>query len=112
MSNASTKTKKGTDWEKLRAKTDEEVIAAALSDPDAQPMTEEQLAQMRRAPLSKRIRRKLRLTQEQFAEKYAIPIGTVRDWDQGRTDPDAAARALLNAIAAYPDEVAKAQVSA
>ena len=98
------------DWSRADAMTDEEIHAAALSDPDAQPMTPEQLAQMRRPPLSKRVRRKLRLTQEQFAKKYGIPVGTVRDWDQGRAEPDAAARALLNAIAAYPDEVAKAQV--
>ena len=28
-----------TDWERLRAMTDEEVTAAALADPDAQPVT-------------------------------------------------------------------------
>ena len=37
-----------TDWARLDAMTDEEVTAAALSDPDAQPLTSEQLAKMRR----------------------------------------------------------------
>jgi len=37
-----------TDWARLEAMTDDEVIAAALSDPDAQPMTLEELARMRR----------------------------------------------------------------
>ena len=37
-----------TDWARIDAMTDEEVVAAALSDPDAQPLTPEQLAKMRR----------------------------------------------------------------
>jgi hypothetical protein len=37
-----------TDWARLDAMTDEEVMAAALSDPGAQPLTPEQLAKMRR----------------------------------------------------------------
>jgi uncharacterized DUF497 family protein len=37
-----------TDWARLDAMTDEEVVAAALSDPDAQPLTPEQLAKMGR----------------------------------------------------------------
>jgi putative transcriptional regulator len=42
-----------TDWARLRAMTDEEVTAAALSDPDAQPATPEQLRNARRAPRAK-----------------------------------------------------------
>jgi putative transcriptional regulator len=37
-----------TDWARLGAMTDDEIMAAALSDPDAQPLTPEQLAKMRR----------------------------------------------------------------
>jgi hypothetical protein len=32
-----------TDWAAVDALADEEIVAAALSDPDAQPLTEEQL---------------------------------------------------------------------
>jgi putative transcriptional regulator len=39
-----------TDWARVNAMTDEEVLAAALSDPDAQPLNPEELAKMRRAP--------------------------------------------------------------
>jgi hypothetical protein len=35
------------DWAKLDAMTDEEIEAAALSDPDNPPLTDEQIAQMR-----------------------------------------------------------------
>jgi putative transcriptional regulator len=37
-----------TDWARVDAMTDEEVMAAALSDPDAQPLSPEQLAKMKR----------------------------------------------------------------
>jgi putative transcriptional regulator len=38
-----------TDWDRVMAMTEEEIHAAALADPDAQPMTAEELARMRRA---------------------------------------------------------------
>jgi putative transcriptional regulator len=50
----------------------------------------------------------LRLTQEEFAARYEIPVGTIRDWEQRRTEPDAAARAYLRAIIGDPEGVARA----
>ncbi len=88
-----------TDWDRVRAMTDEDVHAAALADPDAQPLTEEQLARVRAVPRTKIIRRALRLTQEEFAARFHIPLGTLRDWEQGKTEPDQSARAYLRAIA-------------
>ena len=82
-----------TDWARLRAMTDEEVTAAAMSDPDARPMTPEQLRAARRVPRTKTLRRALALTQEEFAVRYRIPLGTLRDWEQGRCEPDQPARA-------------------
>ena len=55
-----------TDWRRLRAMTDEEVTAAALSDPDAQPAETSRPA--RRSPRAKTLRRALSLTQEEFAD--------------------------------------------
>ncbi len=63
-------------------------------------------------PLSRRVRRDLRLTQAEFSERFGIPIGTIRDWDQGRAEPGAAALALLKAISVYPQEAAAAQLKA
>ena len=96
------------DWGRLRAKTDEEVTAAALSDPDAQPMTPVQLRAARRVPRTKTLRRALALTQEEFASRYHIPIGTLRDWEQGRCEPDQPSRAYLIVIAHDPDGVQRA----
>jgi hypothetical protein len=55
-----------TDWARLHAMTDDEVTAAAMSDPDAVPMTPEQLRTARRVPRTKTLRRALALTQEEF----------------------------------------------
>lgn len=41
-------------------------------------------------------------TQQAFARTYRLPVGTVRDWEQGRRVPDAPARAFLALIKADP----------
>ena len=92
-----------TDWARLDAMTDEEVVAAALSDPDAQPLTPEQLAKMRRVSRVKVLRQRLGMTQMQFADAFHLPITTLRDWEQHRSTPDAPARALLLAIERDPE---------
>jgi putative transcriptional regulator len=87
------------DWSRVHAMNDAERREAAVSDPDAPPLTEERLTKMRRTPKLKLIRRALGLTQEEFARKFMIPLGTLRDWEQGASEPDQAARAYLRAIA-------------
>src|ERR1700733_3619792 len=103
-------TKKTTkhDWSRFNGMTEEERHAAALADPDAQPLTPERLKFMKRIPQVCMIRRAFRLSQEEFAAKFHIPLGTLRDWEQGRKEPDAAARAYLKVIARNPSAVAKA----
>ena len=88
-----------TDWEKLRAMSDEEVRAAAMSDPDARPITDAEFSRMKHVPRAKTLRRALGLTQEEFAARFQIPLGTLRDWEQGRAEPDQPARSYLKAIA-------------
>ena len=96
------------DWGRLDAMTAAQKHAAALSDPDNQPLTDADMSRMKRAPRAKIIRRALGLTQEAFAARYRIPIGTLRDWEQGRAEPDEAARAYLQVIAREPEMVRKA----
>jgi putative transcriptional regulator len=88
--------------------SDEERHRAALSDPDCQPMTEEQLARARRMPAVKILRLRLNMTQEEFAAKFHLPLGTIRDWEQGAHRPDKAAEVLLKVIAKDPDAVVRA----
>ena len=96
------------DWARVDAMTDEEVEANALSDPDNPPITAAQLARMRRVPNPREIRDQLHMTQEQFSAAFGLPIGTVRDWEQGLKQPDSAARTLLRVIAHNPDAVIEA----
>ncbi|HMR32667.1 MAG TPA: helix-turn-helix domain-containing protein [Geminicoccaceae bacterium] len=64
---------------------------------------------MRRAfPDVAAIRERLSLTQEQFAHTFGIPVGTLRDWEQRRKEPDAPARALLRVIEREPEAVRRA----
>jgi putative transcriptional regulator len=88
--------------------TDEEVEAAARSDPDAQPLTDADMKRMKRTPQVKIIRRAFGMSQEEFARAFRIPIGTLRDWEQGRAEPDQAARAYLIVIARNPKAVQEA----
>jgi putative transcriptional regulator len=70
-----------TDWRAFDAMTEAERHLAAISDPDAQPLTEDDFRRMKRTPRAKIIRRALGLSQEDFAARYHIPIGTLRDWE-------------------------------
>ena len=88
-----------------RPMTSEAIECAARADRDAQPLTADDLKRMKRTPQAKIIRRALELTQEEFAARYRIPLGTLRDWEQGRAEPDQPTRAYLTLIARDPDHV-------
>src|SRR5580698_6151059 len=91
-----------------RAMTPKQVEAAAASDPDNRPLSSADLSHMKRTPQVRIIRRALGISQEDFASRYHIPLGTLRDWEQGRAAPDQAARAYLTVIARDPEAVRKA----
>jgi len=92
----------------FRYMTPAAVERAGLADPDARPLTRDDLKRMKRTPQAKIIRRALGMTQEEFAARYRIPLGTLRDWEQGRAIPDQPARAYLTVIARSPHEVQQA----
>src|SRR5690349_1376470 len=96
------------DWRAFDAMNDEERRRATLSDPNCRPATVAQLARARRVPTVRALRKKLKLTQEQFAARFHLPLGTVRDWEQGAHRPDKAAQVLLTVIEKDPDAVARA----
>lgn len=83
----------------------EAVQRAAIADPDAQPLSQSDLKRMKQTPQAKIIRRALDLTQEEFASRYHIPLGTLRDWEQGRAEPDQPTKAYLTLIARDPEHV-------
>ena len=101
--------------EELDALTDEEIAAAVADDPDTGPtLTEEEweAALAREAARDKwgvaRLRRRLGIAQVVFADRYQIPLTTLRNWEQGVCEPDRAAKVLLAAIATDPELVARA----
>ena len=51
------------------------------------------------------VRRKLGLSQTQFAARFGFTPATVKNWEQGRTQPDGPARILLAVIAHHPEAV-------
>ena len=101
-------TDKKPDWKAADALSEAERHAAAMADPDARPMTDEEWDAAPRVPRVAIIRRALKISQEDFAAQYHIPIGTLRDWEQGRKEPDAAAKAYLRVIAREPEVVRRA----
>lgn len=84
-----------------------EIETAAARNREIPPLTERP-DQLRRVPRVKTIRRALGLTQEQFAERYQIPLGTLRDWEQGRSEPDQPAKTYLTVIARDHESVERA----
>ncbi len=56
----------------------------------------------------KALRTRMRLTQEQFAARYNLNVARVRDWEQGRSQPDGAVRAYLTVIEQEPGAVERA----
>jgi putative transcriptional regulator len=77
-------------------------------DDDLPPMTEAELSRAEIVPRVKTLRRVLRLTQEQFSERYGIPLGTLRDWEQGTKEPDTAAKSYIRCIMGDAEGVARA----
>jgi len=92
--------------------SDEQIEAAAAAAPDNPPLTPAQRARLHRVPRVKTLRWEMGLSQEQFASRFQIPLGMLRDWEQGRTEPDQAARAYLDVIAHDPENVRKALLAA
>ena len=80
-------------------------IAAGMQDAIAYAQGDQNRGRVAVPVNVKAIRRAVKLTQEQFAETYHVPLGSLRDWEQGRYQPDAASRTLLAMIAAEPDGV-------
>ncbi len=54
-----------------------------------------------------KIRKKLKLTQAEFAHRYGFSLGSIRDWEQKRKQPEASARMFLKVIEKRPDVVAE-----
>ncbi|MFT3976212.1 MAG: transcriptional regulator [Sphingomonas bacterium] len=76
-------------------------IAAGLNDAIAYAIGDDSRARVASIDV-KKVRAATRKSQAEFASTFHLPIGTVRDWEQNRRQPDAPARVLLSMIEADP----------
>lgn len=106
--NPDTPLKGNTDWAKLQALSPAQARARAEADPENPPLTRQELMRMETVPDPRTIREQLGLSQREFAETYHLSLATIRDWEQGRYQPDQAARTLLRLIAKEPRLVEQA----
>ncbi len=89
---------KAMDWSAFDAMNDKDITAQIKSNPDAAPLPVDVAA----------IRKKTGLDQAAFARLFAIPLGTLRNWEQYRRKPEGPARALLKIIDHDPVKAIKA----
>ena len=54
------------------------------------------------------VRKRLGLSQREFAAGFKIPLSTLRNWEQGLRRPDGPARVLLTVIRKDPEHVIRA----
>jgi putative transcriptional regulator len=81
------------------------------SDPDDAAdfdVTAEAMDRGQRARLIRKTRTRLGLSQAEFASRFRVPVGTLRDWEQARATAPDFAIAYVRVIAQHPDIVAKA----
>jgi|SRR5918995_7201886 putative transcriptional regulator len=97
------------DWALSDSVTDEEIERQVAENPDAAPLlTDEELDRAEFGSRVRRLRQKLNLSQPAFAERFQIPVASLRDWEHGRRMPDAATRAYLIVIEREPEAVQRA----
>jgi putative transcriptional regulator len=93
---------------RLDAMTDAEITAAAESDPDNPPLTEDELRKMDAVRRVREVRARTGLSQARFAAAYRINVARLRDLEQGRTQADSALMAYLTVIEREPEAVRRA----
>lgn len=83
------------------------VLPSDPSDPEDFDVTSAAMIRGQRARLIRMTRTRLGLSQNEFARRFRVPVGTLRDWEQARvTAPDFAV-AYVKVIGQHPDMVAK-----
>lgn len=82
-------------------------IPADPDDPEDGDVTVEALERGLRARVIRKARVSLGLSQAEFAKRFHVPVGTLRDWEQSRTMPPDFAVAYVKVIARHPEMVAE-----
>jgi DNA-binding transcriptional regulator YiaG len=98
------------DWSRIRNMSEDDIERNALDDPDSiVPFDEAGEPQLvLPMPDVAALRRRLKLSQAGFANRFGFSVATVRNWEQGRVLADGPARVLLTVIANEPNAVIRA----
>jgi len=100
------------DWARVKGATDDDIDKMIASDPDTAPNMARSRDWRRvltpRVPDVQAIRRKLHMSQSEFATRFGFSVRTVQEWEQGRALPDRPARILLRVIEKSPKTVERA----
>ena len=83
-------------------------LPADPNDPEDRNVSAEGLERGQRARLIRMTRTSLGLSQVEFAYRFHVPVGTLRDWEQARVTPPEFAVAYVRVIGRHPDIVAEA----
>ena len=83
-------------------------LRADPADGEDFDVTVEAMDRGQRARLIRRTRTGLGLSQSEFAARFRVPVGTLRDWEQARATAPDFAIAYVRVIGQHPDIVAKA----
>ena len=101
------------DWAAIDAMTDDDISRQVEENPDAALLfSDDEIERMQYGNHLRNTRTRLGLSQATFAERFRIPVGNVRDWEQGRSLPDLATRAYLTVIEVEPEVVARTLAAA
>jgi len=84
------------------------VLPSDPDDPEDFDVTAEGHERAIRARLIRQTRTGLGLSQAEFATRFRVPVGTLRDWEQARTTPPDFAVAYVRVIGRHPDMVTQA----
>lgn len=93
------------DWAAVDALSDAEIDRAIAEDADTldtSALPDEGWAVVLPRPDIKAVRRKLGLTQQEFAARYGVPKRSLENWEQGRRETDAAVAVYLQLIETHP----------
>ena len=86
-------------------KNDPIALQADPADPEDFDVSAEDLDRGLKARAVRQARTALDLSQAEFARRFRVPVGTLRDWEQARTSPPDFALAYVRVIERHPDMV-------
>lgn len=87
------------------------VLPADATDAEDFDVTDEALDRGQRARLIRKVRTGLGLSQAEFATRFRVPVGTLRDWEQARATAPDFAIAYVKVIRSHADLVMKTLVA-